>query len=114
MDMIIHVSGQKMRPVNNIRGFSPGTQRFVRFKFIFDSDWDGLSVVAQFAQDGAYNNLHLDSADSCYLPDDLVVGKCSLTLCGTKTSGDKTIRATTNDLGLIIDENMSAGVIKWK
>lgn len=102
MDILVNVTNQKIRVASNLRSLVAGTQEFVRFVFCLSGDWNGLTVFAQFIQNGvAYNQL-LDSDNSAYLPSEIEEGTVALMLYG---SGGNTI-ATTNYLTLKIDENI--------
>jgi len=46
MDILINVVGQSLKTVTNLKSVVSGTQNFIRFKFSFNSDWDGLTKTA--------------------------------------------------------------------
>lgn len=101
MEVLIDVFAQKMRIKANSRFFSAGTQKFIKFTFNLSSDWNGLTVFAQFVQNGAGYNKYLDSNKSVYLPIEIVSGKCDMILYGSKND----VIATTNYLTLFINED---------
>ena len=102
MDILVNVVNQKLKIITHLTTLVAGTQKFLRFVFNLGSDWDGLTVFAQFVQDGvAYNQL-LDSENSAYLPSEIGAGTVTMMLYG---SGGNTI-ATTNYLTLTVDENI--------
>lgn len=101
MDIQINVVNQKLRIASNLKYLVSGTQEFVNFVFNLSDDWSGLTVFAQFTQNGTSYNQYLDADNSCYLPAEIVAGTCTLVLYG---SGSNTI-ATTNYLTLDITEN---------
>lgn len=102
MKVYIDVTGQRLKIVTNKKEFVSGSQNFVKFVFNLDSDWDGLTVFAQFQQNGNTYNTYLDENNCVYLPAEITKGECRLTLYGT---GGET-KATTNYLILTIDENI--------
>ena len=101
MNILINVVNQKLKVVKNISNLISGTQKFIRFKFILDSGWDGLTIFAQFIQNGKAYNDFLDKNNCVYLPPEIVAGEFKLLLYG---SGSNVI-ATTNYLTLNVDEN---------
>jgi len=102
MDILVNVANQKLKIAANLKNLVAGTQEFIRFVYNLTGDWDGLTVFAQFIQDGvAYNQL-LDSENSAYLPSEIGAGTVTMMLYG---SGENTI-ATTNYLTLTVDENI--------
>ena len=102
MDILVNVANQKLKIAANLKSLVKGTQEFIRFVYNLTGDWDGLTVFAQFIQNGvAYNQL-LDSENSAYLPAEIGAGTVTMMLYG---SGGNTI-ATTNYLTLTVDENI--------
>lgn len=101
MDVLVNVSNQKLKVATNLKNFVAGTQEFVKFVFNMSSDWDNLTVFAQFMQNGTAYNQYLDDDNAAYLPSEICAGKCTMMLYGSK---DTTI-ATTNYLTLTIDES---------
>lgn len=91
MDIMVNVINQKLKVATNTKNFVSGTHNFIRFYFNLTSDWDNLSVNAQFSQDGITYNKKLDAENSVYLPSEIKAGKCALTLSG---SGGNVIAAT--------------------
>ena len=102
MDILVNVSGQKLKIATNYKNIVEGSQRFVRFIFDLPDDWQELTVFAQFAQNGTGYNVYLDEDNSVYLPTEITAGTCTLVLYGTKS----TTIATSNYLTLYIDENI--------
>lgn len=102
MEISVNVIGQKLKVTTNLKCFISGSQKFVKFIFNMDSDWDNLLTFAQFSQNGISYNQYLDDENSVYLPSEIVAGTCTLILYGTGND----VRATTNYLTLIIDENV--------
>ena len=98
----INVTGQHMTVVNTSKSarFVEGSQSFVHFRFNFDESWDGLTVFAQFIQNGTGYNVYLDENNSVDLPPEIENGQCLLVLYG---SGGSVI-GTTNALVFTIDE----------
>ena len=102
MDILVNVANQKLKIAANLKSLVKGTQEFIRFVYNLTGDWDGLTVFAQFIQNGvAYNQL-LDSENSAYLPAEIGAGTVTMMLYG---SGGNTI-ATTNYLTLTVDDNI--------
>lgn len=104
MDIAIDVIDQKLRLKTDkkVGRLVSGTQEFVRFVFNLTSDWDGLSVLAQFNQGGVAYNQYLDSEHGAFLPAEIKAGSVTLMLYGT---GGTTI-GTTNYLTFQIDKDI--------
>lgn len=101
MDIRVDVVNQRLQTATNLKSFIAGTQEFIRFVFNLDGDWDDLLVFAQFTQNGVSYNQYLDNENSAYLPSEIGVGICTLTLYGSYGN----TRATTNYLTLTIEES---------
>lgn len=99
MKIPIKVSGQKMRLPSNYKFIAPKSQKFVNFVFDLSSDWDGLTIFAQFGQNGEGYNQYLDKNNSVSLPIEITAGECTLMLYG---SGSDNVIATSNYLTLKI------------
>ena len=102
MDILVNVINQKLKTKANTKRLVSGTQKFIRFKFSLDDAWDGLSVFAQFIQNGKAYNDYLDENNSVYLPPEIKDGKFDVLLYG---SGSNTI-ATTNYPTFEVDKNI--------
>lgn len=102
MTINVDVIGQKLKIVSNTKNLVSGSQNFVRFFFNLDSSWDGLTVFAQFQQNGTSYNQTLDSENSAYLPAEIVDGKVDLSLYGT----GGTVIATVNYLTFTVDKSI--------
>lgn len=102
MKILINVIGQKMKMFTPIDSLVSGSQNFVSLKFNLSEDWSGLTVFAQFMQNGTAYNKYLDQDSSVYLPTEIKEGTCTVVLYGT---GSKTI-ATSNYLTFVIDKNI--------
>lgn len=48
MNVTVDVQGQKLRVLQNKKEFVAGSQKFVRFQFTLDEDWDKLMKFASF------------------------------------------------------------------
>lgn len=90
----INVVNQRMSLASTCTELVEGSQKFVKFKFNLEADWDNLSTFAQFQQNGKAYNQYLDSDGCAYLPTEISAGFCNLILYG---SGN-TVIATTNYL----------------
>ena len=101
MDILVTVKRQKLIITSNLRPIVSGSQKFVHFLFDLDDSWDNLTVFAQFTQNGTAYNQYLDEDNCCYLPSEIVEGKCTLMIYGT---GDEVI-GTSNYITLTIDAN---------
>ena len=99
MKIPIKVLGQKMRLPSNYKFIAPKSQKFVNFVFDLSSDWDGLTIFAQFGQNGEGYNQYLDENNSVSLPIEITAGECTLMLYG---SGSDNVIATSNYLTLKI------------
>lgn len=110
MEILVNVINQKLKATTNMKTVVAGTQEFVLFKFLYGDDWSTLTTFAQFTQNGNSYNVYLDENDSVYLPAEIVEGKCTVMLFGTKTvtvgGSSKTVRATTNLLEFAVTPNM--------
>ena len=102
MEILVNVVGQKLKIATNLKCFVSGSQQFVKFIFNMDSEWDNLTVFAQFKQNDVAYNQYLDNDNSVYLPSEISAGTCELILYGTGND----VRATTNYLTLTIDESV--------
>ena len=103
MDIAVDVINQELRVTpENLRHFAPGSKNFVRFVFNLGSDWDGMTTLAQFAQDGVPYSIYLDGENSACLPREIGPGTCYLMLYGVNGT---TKIGTTNRLTLYINDN---------
>lgn len=102
MDVLIYVSNQKLKLATNLNDYVEGTQEFIKFNFRLPDDWNGLTVFAQFGQDGKFYNKYLDAENCVYLPHEIGAGTCTLMLYGS----DHNVIATTNYLTLTINKNI--------
>ena len=102
MTINVDVIGQKLKIVSNTKNLVSGSQNFIRFFFNLDSDWDGLTVFAQFQQNGNSYNQTLDGEKSAYLPAEITDGKVNLLLYGT----GGTVIATVNYLTFTVDKSI--------
>lgn len=98
----ISVSGQEMTLSNDSIDtiIVEGSQQFVKFRFTLDENWDGLTVFAQFIQNGEGYNVYLDGNNTVELPPEIVRGMCLLVLYGSMG----TTIATTNAIILSIND----------
>ena len=103
MDVPVTVVGQKMFLDTGQHKLAPGSQLFVNFRFTLSEDWDGLTVFAQFLQNGTGYNQYLDSDNCAYLPAEIVSGKCTMMLYGT---GNGSVVATTLPVCLCINNDL--------
>lgn len=70
--------------------------QYVQFKFTFDGDWKRYHKTVQFSQcDDVYSIVLGTDGTSCYLPAELHVGACKMSIFGYDTESDTTVRATT-------------------
>ena len=101
MKVTVNVQGQKLQVLQNKKEFVAGSQKFVRFEFTLDEDWENLLKFAQFRQNGVAYNQYLDDENGAYLPAEIGEGTCTMMLYG---SGGEII-GTTNYVTLTIDKN---------
>ena len=100
MEIVVDVMQQKMH-ASITKDIAAGSQRFVKFKFNLDNEWNGLKIFAQFRQgDAAYNDF-LDDENCVYLPQEIQAGCCYLMLYGSNDS----IIGTVCPLALTINDN---------
>lgn len=109
----INVVGQEMTITNTSRSMKviEGSQKFVKFRFNLDSDWDDLTVFAQFIQNGQAYNIYLDDNGVVELPPEIVKGKCLIVLYGSGSSVIATVNAisfTVGEYKLIADDKSIA------
>lgn len=102
MNILVDVVNQKLKVKTNTKRLVSGTQRFIKFRFNLDDEWNDLLVFAQFIQNGVAYNDYLDEHNSVYLPPEINEGKFNVLLYG---SGSNVI-ATTNYLTFGVDKNM--------
>lgn len=70
--------------------------QYVQFKFTFGGDWKRYHKTVQFSQcDEVYSIVLGVDGTSCYLPAELHVGACKMSVFGYDTESDTTVRATT-------------------
>ena len=102
MNITINVVNQKLKLLTNIGGLITGTKGFIKFRFLLDDSWDGLSVFARFAQGDINYDMYLDENNMVCLPDDITSGEVKITLCGTRDN----ITAVTDYISLDFGENI--------
>lgn len=104
MEIKINVTGQKMKVATNLKTYVSGSQRFVKFTFNFtDDSWSMFNhsqLSAYFKQGNTVISTSFDG-NSVYLPADIGVGECYLTLYGSNNN----IIGITEGLELKIKEN---------
>lgn len=104
MEIKINVTGQKMKVATNLKTYVSGSQRFVKFTFNFtDDSWsifNNSQLSAYFKQGDTVISTSFDG-NSVYLPSDIGVGECYLTLYGANNN----IIGITEGLELKIKEN---------
>lgn len=100
MEIVVDVIHQKMH-ASITKDIAAGSQRFVKFKFNLDKEWNGLKIFAQFRQGNAAYNDFLDDENCVYLPQEIQAGCCYLMLYG---SNESTI-GTVCPLALTINDN---------
>lgn len=88
-----------MRFYSQAQKIPVGQSMFSVIEFTFSKEWKGFTKIAQFKQySNAYNVEITD--DQCYVPSELLVGKCSLRIRGYSKEQQNVI-ATANELVLI-------------
>lgn len=102
MDIQVNVVGQKLKLAKNYKSLVDGSQKFIRFVFNLDGSWTDLVTYAQFTQNGASYNCYLDEESSVYMPPEITVGECTITLSGTLNG----VIATTDYVTIEIFENI--------
>lgn len=103
MEIPIKVSAQKMRLPSNYKFIAPRSQKFVKFIFDLSDDWSGMTIFAQFGQNGEAYNIYLDKNNCVDLPPEIQSGKCTLMLYGT---GEGSVIATSSFLELTITKDI--------
>lgn len=112
MDIIINVVGQRLvtELCASRVGLVSGTRDFIDIKFNFSDDWDGLTIFAQFSQNGSTYDRYLDENNSVRMPEEIGAGKCTIVLCGT----DESTIAITKYITFRIDESsFIKGGFEW-
>ena len=102
MNIPVTVIGQKMILDTGQSILAPGSQQFIKFVFDLSEDWNGLTIFAQWVQDGASYNKYLSADGSVFLPSEIGQGKCTMALYGT---GSGSVIGTTLPLCLYIQDN---------
>lgn len=74
------VEGQSLRWYGRIPEIADNSIEFVQLEFRLPEDWEGLVIVAQFAQTKTYNCLLVNNR--CFLPVELVAGPCEVSAFG--------------------------------
>ena len=102
MEIFIRVVGQQLIPPEcDMKHIVEGSQLFVKFHFIMDPSWNGLKTFAQFRQGPRSYNIYLDENNCVCLPNEIQVGRCTVTLYGTKDA----IIGTTNCISFNVADN---------
>jgi hypothetical protein len=108
LNVYISVREQTLHVTSTLNTLVEGSRNFIRLHFDLDSDWDGLSVFAQFIQSGRAVNDYLDEENCVYLPPEIVAGTCDILLYGVSNSQSAqvgSVIATTNYITLKINPN---------
>lgn len=96
-----------MRFYSQAQKIPVGQSMFSVIEFTFSKEWRGLNKIAQFKQySNAYNVEITD--DQCYVPSELLVGKCSLRIRGY-SEDQQDIIATANELILTCVQGFESG-----
>lgn len=106
MTHVIKIKGQAVISAANLFVIVEGTQEFVNFKFELSDDWEGMTVFAQFKQNGVAYNHYLDENNMVDLPAEIVSGICTLTLrgdAGTKIGNTVSVVLTVQRSELVED-----------
>ena len=103
MNVPVTVVGQRMYLDTGQHRLAPGSQKFIKFIFDLSSDWDGLTVFAQWQQGGNAYNVYLDSERSACLPGEITAGECRMMLYGI---GSNNVIGTTTPVRLCITDDM--------
>lgn len=98
----VHVNGQHMSMCNQNPEIVSGSRNFIRFIFDLSADWNGLTVFAQFKQNGQTYNRFLDDENSVYLPSEVTKGTCHLMLYGSSLNEYNFLTGTTEFLSFRI------------
>lgn len=83
-----------------------GTENYIRLKFNFSSDWDGMTKAALMQGRGMKTpvTVYLDANDCCYVPYG-VSGVCGISLTGT----DGNVTITTDIARMCFEQTLQAG-----
>ena len=108
MNIPVTVSGQKMILDTGQNILAPGSQKFIKFIFDLSDEWMGLTIFAQFTQGNHSYNSYLIDGNAVFLPSEITIGPCSMTLYGT---GGENVRGTTQALPLFIADNHFVAVV---
>lgn len=111
MDVLVVVSGQRLRIPADSKRFVSGTKNSVRFVFNFDQLWDGMNLYAKFEQGENSVEKDLDAFNSVYLPDTLLPGDAQVSIYGTGTNKvAKSFKTTINLVdGTLVPDQPSGG-----
>lgn len=106
MDININVSGQYLTLATDFnKAIIEDSQNFVHFIFDFSSDWDGLTVFAQFIQDGVAYNVYVDENNSASLPPEIEPGVFYLVIYGASGEGSNSIATSSSFLKFRVTES---------
>lgn len=106
MNRII-VENDTMRFYSQAQKIPIGQSMFSVIEFTFSEEWKNFTKIAQFKQySNAYNVEITD--DQCYVPSELLVGKCSLRIRGYSKDQQDVI-ATANELILTCVQGFESG-----
>lgn len=78
----INVVGQTLVVDQRYSTLISGTKHFIRFVFLLDDLWAGLTSTIQFKQGDDCCTAQLDQNHSAYLPDSITEGVCEISLMG--------------------------------
>lgn len=98
-----------MRFYSQAQKIPTGQSMFSIIEFTFSKRWEGFTKIAQFKQKSNIYNVAITD-DHCYVPSELLVGKCSLRIKGYSKDQQDVI-ATANELILICVQGFESGGI---
>ena len=101
MEVNVHVVNQRLKIATNVENLVEGSRDFVKFVFLLDSGWDGLTKTALFKQGDSLYSKQLDEDNSAFLPSEISAGRFSLSLRGSGSG----VTATTKSIMLNMDAN---------
>ena len=82
MDIHVNVINQRLKISRNIKSVVAGSNKFVRFVFHLSDDWNGLTTIVKFIQNGSEFTTDLDEGNAVYLPNEIIAGDFTIGIRG--------------------------------
>ena len=102
---VIVVNGTQARMFDGVEPFVTGQSNFDKVKFRFDSAWDGMTKIAQFAQGSNRYNVAVEN-NECICPSELVEGCVFVRVRGYSATD---VIATANEIQIPVEQGFEFG-----